>query len=367
MLEDTDAKLASEEVAAAAKAEADAKAAAAAKAEADAKADAEADAAETAAAQARAGSESNAVSEAMAKAEGTEKGDEAAPSNTGPAGEAPEGAPDQEGALAAEVDRRGLVRRDNTFTSRHKGVSWNKTHTKWRAQVFWGGKTEQLGYFTVDEEAKARYDACYLELGRDLDARGWPSSGRSGFLGVTWREAKCKWMAEIFVDSKANHLGVFEGTARGEVDAALAYDKAVRATGRSEKANFELPDSSNDGQPIVKAVRRSAASPYRALPARRRTAISSEAKDTSVYDFEDIAPAAQTRRGSPAKRLAALKKQVAKRPTSPAKQPQLKRAKPPPLSSMITKILDGKLVHCLLMPTADPVLNTKFKILRLKL
>ena len=51
--------------------------------------------------------------------------------------------------------------------SRHKGVTWDKTTRKWMAQIKHGGKNEFLGRFAAEEEAKARYDARCLELGRD--------------------------------------------------------------------------------------------------------------------------------------------------------------------------------------------------------
>jgi hypothetical protein len=43
-------------------------------------------------------------------------------------------------ALVAELARWGLVWRDNGFTSRHKGVSWDKTNKKWKAHVQYDGK-----------------------------------------------------------------------------------------------------------------------------------------------------------------------------------------------------------------------------------
>ena len=135
---------------------------------------------------------------------------------------------------AAEVERRGLVRRDNGCTSRHKGVGWHKKSKKWKARIERGEKQERLGSFATEEEAKARRDARCRELGVDPDARA-----SSGFRGVDWHKGKRKWQAQIKVDGKNKHLGLFEAPARGEVDAALAYDAAVRAAGRPETANFE--------------------------------------------------------------------------------------------------------------------------------
>ena len=210
-------------------------------------------------------------------------------------------------SLAAEIKDRGLVRRDNSNSSRHKGVSWHKKAQKWTARVSHGGKKEHLGVFAAEETAKARYDARCLELGVDPDA-----GIQSGFRGVHWdesctgfvrhtglhwhkfssrwvakisaklmhlhggkeeslgyfasqaeakacRDARCQelgisadacktwgyksnWRTFIMVDGKKKFCGGFEATARGEVDAALAYDVAVRAAGRPEKANFKHAD-----------------------------------------------------------------------------------------------------------------------------
>ena len=74
----------------------------------------------------------------------------------------------------------------------------------------------------------------------------------SGFRGVTWREKTgrrgsgkwkwpSQWVCQIKVDGTAKHLGLFEPSARGEVDAALAHDAAARAAGKPEKANFLQP------------------------------------------------------------------------------------------------------------------------------
>ena len=86
--------------------------------------------------------------------------------------------------LAAEGDTRGLVRRNNAWSSRHTGVSWNTRHKKWHAELEHGGQKEFLGYFLTEEEAKACYDARCLEPGRDSDKRE-----TSGFRGVRLHKA----------------------------------------------------------------------------------------------------------------------------------------------------------------------------------
>jgi hypothetical protein len=67
----------------------------------------------------------------------------------------------------AELERRGLVWRDNSYSSQHQGVSWNKQRANWQAHIKHGGKNERLGHFATEEEAKARYDTRCRELGMD--------------------------------------------------------------------------------------------------------------------------------------------------------------------------------------------------------
>jgi hypothetical protein len=136
--------------------------------------------------------------------------------------------------LAAEGDRRGLVRRDNAFSSRHIGVYWDTAKKQWQVERWHGGKKELLGYFPTEEAATERYAARCFELGRDPDKRQ-----TSGFRGVRWYKCDGKWRADIKVDGKTEHLGRFEPTPAGEVDAAMAYDAMARAVGRPESANFE--------------------------------------------------------------------------------------------------------------------------------
>jgi hypothetical protein len=57
---------------------------------------------------------------------------------------------------------------------------------------------------------------------------------------VSWSGASGEWDASITLEGgRIALLGSFAATARGEVDAALAYDAAARAAGRPAGANFD--------------------------------------------------------------------------------------------------------------------------------
>ena len=47
---------------------------------------------------------------------------------------------------------------------------------------------------------------------------------------MTWEKRNRKWRAELKVDGRDAYLGMFAASARGEVDAALAYDAAARVS-----------------------------------------------------------------------------------------------------------------------------------------
>lgn len=49
-------------------------------------------------------------------------------------------------------------RKHNDCSSRFKGVSWNKAHQKWEAQITVSGVQACLGYFTSQIEAAHAYD-----------------------------------------------------------------------------------------------------------------------------------------------------------------------------------------------------------------
>jgi hypothetical protein len=88
----------------------------------------------------------------------------------------------------------------------------------------------------TEEEAKASYDAKCVELGVEPEGRAKQSST---LRGVSWCQYfGGKWKARIKVEGKMKFLGNFEGSVRGEVHAALAFDQAARALGRHDTANF---------------------------------------------------------------------------------------------------------------------------------
>ena len=118
-------------------------------------------------------------------------------------------------------------------TSQHRGVTWdNRSFTrtgrrrsvkKWNATITVNGERKHLGSFESEDEAARAYVTACSRIGRD------PAPARSSALrGVSWSKGRQRWVAQIQVDGKGRHLGLF----MDEEAAAKAYRQACRELGR---------------------------------------------------------------------------------------------------------------------------------------
>jgi len=78
--------------------------------------------------------------------------------------------------IGAQNKRNAIkyMRGDGTqMTSKYKGVSWSRTHNKWRAQIVVQGKATYLGLFLNEEEAARAYD----NAARRIDSEHYHTNG----------------------------------------------------------------------------------------------------------------------------------------------------------------------------------------------
>lgn len=61
--------------------------------------------------------------------------------------------------------------------SEYKGVSWAKQQGKWRAKIFFNGKTLHLGYFAIEKEAALAYDRAAREYFQNFAWLNFPNEG----------------------------------------------------------------------------------------------------------------------------------------------------------------------------------------------
>jgi hypothetical protein len=159
--------------------------------------------------------------------------------------------------------------------SKYRGVYWDKSNSKWKAQIHQAGKRHSLGSFDDEEEAARAYDRaakvhygdtatlnfkhhheeereCKEEEEEAKKSGGRPSSRKEGswlsssqtskYRGVYWNKRDSKWNAQICQAGKQHSLGCFND----EEEAARAYDRAARAH-RGDKATLNFPAEGEQG------------------------------------------------------------------------------------------------------------------------
>ena len=134
-------------------------------------------------------------------------------------------------------------------SSRHKGVSWNKTARGWSATIH-DGKHIMLGLFETEDSAAIAYNE-YVKKNRDNFAHlndvvydmDWESKrikdrrsgvGKSKYIGVSWSKVMNKWQCHIMVNYKSIFLGLYDD----EKEAAAKYNEAcVKYRGDKARLN----------------------------------------------------------------------------------------------------------------------------------
>jgi hypothetical protein len=133
-------------------------------------------------------------------------------------------------------------------TSKYRGVSWDKSNSKWKAQINHTRKIHYLGTFDDEEEAARAYDRAVRAHRGDKATLNFPAEGEQGvsvgvsskYRGVCWSKSSSKWVASIRHSGKLHWLGSFDD----EEEAARAYDRAARAH-HGEKAMPNFPAEGN--------------------------------------------------------------------------------------------------------------------------
>jgi hypothetical protein len=126
---------------------------------------------------------------------------------------------------------------DEVKVSFHRGVSWDKSKLRWKAQISIGGKQKYFGLFDTEEAA---VKVCKEARDKAGEASVRQASKHSKYRGVSWQAAADKWRAAIFVKGKQLHLGLYTD----DKDAGAAYDYVAREHGRPEShCNFPASEA----------------------------------------------------------------------------------------------------------------------------
>ncbi|KAK3269822.1 hypothetical protein CYMTET_21752 [Cymbomonas tetramitiformis] len=186
------------------------------------------------------------------------------------------------GGIPLSVDAENDSRKNPPKSSRFRGVTLFRPTGKWRAQISASGKTTSLGDHDTEEEAARAFDRAAINKGgptaitnyniseydvelQELLKMSQPElvatlrsrarrSGRqtSRYKGVTSIKQTGKWSAQLHVNGKQLHLGIFET----EESAAQAYDRAsIHKSGVDGETsaivtNFDISEYSGEAESL---------------------------------------------------------------------------------------------------------------------
>lgn len=124
-------------------------------------------------------------------------------------------------ATRSENNMNGKKRRGE-YSSRYRGVTWNRIKRRWQAQIDVAGRHLGVGYFVKEEDAARARDGAAIALhgafaqrtAPDLEPLPYlppsPIVKTSSYPGVGWSKAKQRWRAFVTIAGKFKHLGYFK-------------------------------------------------------------------------------------------------------------------------------------------------------------
>lgn len=113
------------------------------------------------------------------------------------------------------------------FTSEYVGVSWNNRDSKWQAKIRYKDSQIGLGYFDDELKASISYQQALAKIKNcTFNPDDYKPKWTSKYKGVSFNKKSNKWTACIATKGKRKqkHLGTF----KTELEAHHAYQKAIK-------------------------------------------------------------------------------------------------------------------------------------------
>lgn len=107
------------------------------------------------------------------------------------------------------ISQRENTSKDKNGTSKYTGVFWHKPSNKWVSQITVNGKSKRIGYFDLEEEAGMYYQDALKSLENNTEIKVKEVVFSSKYKGVTWDKASNKWLSQIRINGKSKNLGRF--------------------------------------------------------------------------------------------------------------------------------------------------------------
>ncbi len=99
---------------------------------------------------------------------------------------------------------------EDSFSSEYAGVNWDKKTSKWEAKIYHKGVHIYLGLYNSEMEASNVYQEALSKINDgsfnpDDYKREWTSK----YKGVCFHKGTNKWVAQITINGKKKHIGLF--------------------------------------------------------------------------------------------------------------------------------------------------------------
>ena len=130
--------------------------------------------------------------------------------------------------MSSRIMKQPINYRGYNFVSLYKkGVKTFKYVHALVAEEFLGHESNNLNMVVkhIDGD-RFNNDLDNLKIDTKRSTSAVKSNGTSKYVGVSWRKKSNKWVAQIKMNRKKYHLGLFNN----EIDAAEAYNEALKKT-----------------------------------------------------------------------------------------------------------------------------------------
>ena len=111
--------------------------------------------------------------------------------------------------LQIVTQRENVAKELKDNSSKYVGVCYRKRDSVWNARIFFNKKLIHLGSFKTEEEASEYYINALKAINNDEEIIIKKPKFSSRHKGVCWNKQKNKWLASIYVNGKSKYIGYF--------------------------------------------------------------------------------------------------------------------------------------------------------------
>jgi hypothetical protein len=94
-------------------------------------------------------------------------------------------------------------------TSKYTGVSFCKKSKKWISQIYYNNKHIYLGAFNTEKEASIYYKNAIVSIKHGFQIKTKKTDFTSKYKGIDYDKTTGKWRCRILIDKKLKYLGRF--------------------------------------------------------------------------------------------------------------------------------------------------------------